>query len=140
MQFILQLSAGAQPKGDLSTSQQLVELMYCLNLNSTSIYRYIKTAILENSEDSSELDRVRRYIKWLEHRPGYQFVEGRVSLTRMLIPWLELVSSGSRKSGAGGHCGHCGNRGHCGHCGKRQPRGLTAPNPMTRVSASIPEK
>jgi hypothetical protein len=96
MQFILQLPKEAQVKGDLSTSQQLVELMYCLNLNSTSIYRYIKSAILETVEDKDlvseklpELNRVKRYIKWLEHRPGYQFVEGRVSLTQMLAAWLE---------------------------------------------------
>jgi hypothetical protein len=83
MQFILQLPGGS--KGDLSTSQQLVEMMVCLNLNSMSVYKYIESTL----EDKT-------FFKWLEHRPGYKLMEGRVSLMRM----LEELESQKAKGGA----------------------------------------
>ena len=95
--FVLQLSPSV--KGDLSVSQRIVEHLYCLNINTTPLYRYIKATIEEVVEDKEfvyqklpELGRVKRYVNWLEHKPGYQFVEGRVSLTQMLSAWLEELS------------------------------------------------
>jgi hypothetical protein len=106
--YILQLprvdKGETSVKGDLSVSQRLVELLYHLNLNTTTVYRYIKSTVLELVEDKEfiseklpELGRVRRYINWLEHKPGYQFVDGRVSLTRMLTAWLEELEQSKVK-------------------------------------------
>ncbi|TDX01269.1 hypothetical protein [Dinghuibacter silviterrae] len=88
--FVLQLPKDAQ---------RLVEMMYCLNVNTSSTYRFMKTQVLEAleakdfvSEKIPELGRIRRYVGWLEHRPGYQYVEGRTSLTRMLSTWLEELA------------------------------------------------
>ena len=53
--YILQLprvdKGEASVKGDLSVSQRLVELLYHLNLNTTTVYRYIKSTVLEMVED-----------------------------------------------------------------------------------------
>lgn len=92
--FVLQLSPGL--KGDMTATQRIVEFLYRLNINTTSLYRYAKTTIEEDVEDKefayqkvSEVGRMKRYLNFLEHKPGYQFVDGRVSLTLMLSTWLE---------------------------------------------------
>lgn len=108
--FILQLprvdKGEASVKGDLSVSQRLVETLYRLNVNTTGMYRYIKATIEEVVEDKEyvsgklpELGRVKRYVHWLEHKPGYQYVAGRVSLARMLSAWLEELGRLKEKEG-----------------------------------------
>lgn len=95
--FIMRLSPGV--KGDMTPTQRIVEFLYHLNINTTSLYRYAKTAIEEDVEDKefayqkvSEVGRTKRYLGMLEHKPGYQFVGGRVPLTLMLSSWLEELN------------------------------------------------
>ena len=97
--FIGQLPAKEAP----GISECLVERLYRLNFNTTTVYRYIKASVLEgmtDKEPASELGRMRRYIGWLEPRPGYQFVEGRASLIRMLLGWLDERALGNGEESA----------------------------------------
>jgi hypothetical protein len=103
MEYIVSLPAVAEGKvlvrDGMDISTRIMELLLYLNVNTLPIYRHAKDRIMHLVEEKEfaleqlpELDRVRRYISWLEQKPGYRYMESRGSLLRMLTTWLDDVA------------------------------------------------
>jgi len=82
----------------MDSTTRIMELLYYLNVNTLPVYRYAKARIGRSVDENAysagqipELDRMQRYFSWLEHRPGYRYMEARGSIIRMVSGWLDQL-------------------------------------------------
>jgi len=87
---------GVRQPGGMDMTDRLTEWLYYLNVNTLPVYRYAKAKMVRLVEEKafaaeqlSELRRIKRYFSWLEHKPGYQYLESRGSIIHMMSGWLE---------------------------------------------------
>lgn len=98
MEIVLRLPVeeGEPQPGGMDMTDRLTEWLYYLNINTLPVYRYAKAKMARlvdekafATEQLSELSRIRRYFSWLEHKPGYRYLESRGSIIQMMSGWLE---------------------------------------------------
>src|ERR1700744_2505151 len=98
MDIVLTLPAedGDKLPGGMDMTDRLTEWLYYLNVNTLPVYRYAKAKMMRlvgdkgvTGEQLSELGRIKRYFSWLEHKPGYRYLESRGSIIHMMSGWLE---------------------------------------------------
>ena len=98
MDIVLNLPTeeGDKLPGGMDMTDRLTEWLYYLNVNTLPVYRYAKAKMIRLVEDKaftgeqlSELGRIKRYFSWLEHKPGYRYLESRGSIIHMMSGWLE---------------------------------------------------
>jgi len=95
----LPMKEGERQPGGMDMTDRLMECLYYLNVNTLPVYRYAKARMVSLVEEKtfageqvSVLRRIRRYFGWLEHKPGYRYLESRGSIIHMMSGWLEEFS------------------------------------------------